>query len=69
MSKEIDNTVILSDLLIRISSLEQLLVTKNLVSNDEINAINKELTVLVTKKILEQANINNIDNLIEEMER
>lgn len=56
-SAQIENEIMIADILLRITVLEKLLVSKGLLNQEEINAMMEDLSSKVLKSILETSNV------------
>lgn len=67
-SEELTNDVLLADALIRISTLENLLISKGIFTKEEFKKATSEIAVNITKVILQRANVTgDLDSFIKNM--
>ena len=67
--QNINENIMFTDSLIRITALETLLITKGIFTQEELAQLNYELTSKIVKKVLEQANIKdmNVDDMVKKV--
>lgn len=67
--KPITTDMITADLMLRITSLENLLISKGLLTQEELASTNEEIAKKVSKIVLQKANVpaKDIDGMIENM--
>lgn len=66
--KSLDNEILITNLLIRISALEKVLINKGIVSLEELVKETKELTITLAKEILEKSNVGNIEQILSDLQ-
>jgi len=66
---DITSDVLIADALLRVQALQNLLIKKGLISNDEFQEEIKLVSRTILKSVLEKANVtDNLDRLIEDLE-
>ena len=64
----LEEQIMLADILLRVTSLEKLLISKGMLTASEIHNMNKEISSQITKFILEKANVQgNIEEIIKDI--
>ena len=56
-NNDMSNDIMIADILLRITTLEKLLVSKGILSQEEINTMMDDLSSKILKSILEKSNI------------
>jgi hypothetical protein len=68
-SDELTNSLLIADALLRIKSIENLLIAKGIFTKEELSAEMNSMTKQIAKSILEKANIKgDIDELIKSIQ-
>lgn len=63
-----EEQIMLADILLRLTSLERLLISKGLLTAAEIHSMNKEISSQITRFLLEKANVKgNIEEIIKDL--
>ena len=63
-----EDQIMLADILLRLTSLERLLISKELLTASEIHNMNKEISSQITRFLLEKANVKgNIEEIIKDL--
>lgn len=67
-SQELTIDILLADCLIRLSTIEKLLISKNVFSQEEFAKAMHEISSKITKSILEKANVpGDLDKIVENL--
>lgn len=67
-AEELTNDVLITDALLRLRTLEMLLIAKGIFSQEEFNAVMNDIAAKIAKTILQKANIpGNLDELIDSL--
>ena len=68
-AEELTNDVLIADALLRLKTLETILVNKGIFTQEEYDVIKTEITTKIAKVILQNANIpGNLDELISNLQ-
>lgn len=64
----IENQIIITDALLRITAIEKILIDKGIVTSDELLEVSSDLAQKIAKDILKKANVNgDIDAIVSEL--
>ncbi len=68
-AEELTNDVLIADVLLRLKTLETILLSKGIFTQEEYDLIKEEITVKIAKTILQNANVpGNLDELISNLQ-
>lgn len=68
INDSIENQIVITDALLRITAIEKILIDKGIVTSDELLEVSSELAQKIAKDILKKANVNgDIDAIVSEL--
>lgn len=69
-AQEINSEILLTDLLIRVSTLEKLLINKGFITQEEFTNTMKETAFNIMKDVLQKANVpGDLDKILNDMQK
>lgn len=65
---ELSDDMMMADALLRLKALENLLLSKGIITQDEFSAEMESIAEKIARVILEKANVGNIDEIIKDLQ-
>lgn len=66
--EDVSDSMLLADALLRVKAMENLLISKGLITREELTKEMEDITIMIAKKLLEKANVSgDLDQILQEI--